>query len=539
MGSGIFGVALSGLSAAQMGIATTEHNIANVNTEGYRRQQVSFSALTPQYTGSGYLGTGVGVDTVRSLYSQFLDGEVLLNQAQLSRYQTYAAYASQVDSLLGSDSSSLNTSLESFFAAVSEVANDPTSNAARQVLLSSGSTLTGLVNTLDNQLRGYIEASNKDIDALVDQVNIYSGQIAQLNSDISKAEAGTGQPANDLRDQRDTLVSQLNELINVSLVEQSDGTTNLYIGSGQALVVGASAYSMSTVADPDDSSLLLPALDVGGTTLILDSNLVNGGQMGGILAVREEVIQPALDDLNRISLSIALEFNAIHSAGLDYNLNAGTDFFTNPLVADAGNTGTLTLALGDDLDLQNSDYTLTYDGTDYTLTRATDGATFTGTLAAVTANEGFTLTVGTAPAAGDSWTLNLGDYSRDMATLITDPNLVAAAGATADGPGDNSNALALLALQTSAILNNGTVTFAEAYSQTVSRTASLAASADLNVTTYTSLTDLAVSAQQNVSGVNLDEEAVNLIRFQQAYQAAARAMQVASSLFDDLLGIIS
>lgn len=537
MASGILGVALTGLNAAQAGIATTEHNIANINTEGYRRQQVTYSALTPQYVGTGYLGTGVGIDSVRSLYSQFLDGEVLLNEAQLARYQTYSAYASQIDTLLGSDSSSLNTSLESFFAAVNEVANDPTSNAARQVLLSSGNTLTGLVNSLDTQLRGYITASNKDITSITTQVNTYSAQIAKLNGDIAKAEA-SGITANDLRDQRGELVSQLNELVNVSLVEQGDGSTNLYIGSGQALVVGTTAYSMSTLADPDDSSLLLPALDVGGTTLTLDSNLIAGGQLGGILSAREEVIKPALDDLNRISLSIALEFNAVHTSGLDYNLNAGTDFFTNPLTAAAGNTGTLTLALGNDLNLKNSDYTLSYDGTDYTLTRMTDGTTFTGTLAAVTATEGFTLTAGTAPAAGDSWTLNLGDYSRDMDALITDPNLVAAAGATADGPGDNSNALALAALQTSATLNNGTVTFAEAYSQTVSRTASLAAEADLNIKTYDSLTKLAISAQQNVSGVNLDEEAVNLIRFQQAYQAAARAMQVASGLFDDLLGIM-
>ncbi|HNA29797.1 MAG TPA: flagellar hook-associated protein FlgK [Thiobacillaceae bacterium] len=539
MGSGILGVALSGLSAAQAGIATAEHNISNANTVGYRRQEVTFSALSPQYTGSGYFGTGVGVDTVRSIYSQFLDSEVRLNQSQLSRNQTYTSYASQVDSLLGSDSSSLNTALDSFFAAVNELANDPTSNAARQVLLSSANTLAGQANTLYTQLQGYITASNAEVSGLTSQINTYTGQIAQLNGDIAKAEAGGGGTANDLRDQRDQLIGELNKLVDVSVVEQSDGTLNLFVGSGQSLVVGTNAYTMSTTTDPNDSSLLIPTLNVGGTVVTLDTGLITGGQLGGVLAVREEVIQPAQEDLDRITLSFATEFNALHTAGLDLNLAAGGDFFTNPVTGAAGNSGVLTLSLGNDLNLQNSDYSLTYDGTNYTLTRLSDGTAFTGGLAAVTASEGFSLSLGTTTAAaGDSWTINLKGYAGDMAALITDTSKIAAAGATADGPGDNSNALALAALQTQSFLNNGTVTFSSAYAQTVSRTASLAAEADLNVQTFSSLTDLATAAQQNVSGVNLDEEAVNLVRFQQAYQAAARALQVASSLFDDLLGVL-
>jgi len=539
MASGILGVALTGLNAAQAGIRTTEHNISNVNTAGYRRQEVDYAALQPLYSGAGYFGNGVGIDSVRSLYSQFLDNEVLLSQTQVSRFDAYSSGAAQIDKMLGDSGSGLSSAMDSFFSAVNEVANDPTSNAARQVLLSAGNILAGRINTLDTKFRDYIAASNSEITGIVDQANVYAGRIASLNNDIARSEAANGgQLANDLRDQRQQMIGELNKLVNVSLVQQPDGSTNVFIGSGQPLVVGTKAYTLSTALDPNDSSLRVPTIDVGGTTLTLSSNLVTGGRLGGVLALREEVILPAFDDLNRISLSIGAEVNRVHQGGLDYNLAAGGAFFTDPVAGAAGNTGTLSFSLGNDQQLVRSDYTLTYNGANYTLTRLSDGTTATGALAAVTAGQGFTLSAAVAPAAGDSWTINLKDYARTMDVAISTTAQVAAAGVGADGPGDNTNALALAALQSSAILNNGTVTFHAAYNQTISRTASLASESDLSLSAYTSLATSAEAASKSVSGVNLDEEAVNLIRFQQAYQAAAKAIQVASSLFDELLGIV-
>lgn len=539
MASGILGVALTGLNAAQAGIRTTEHNISNVNTAGYRRQEVDYAALQPLYSGAGYFGNGVGIDSVRSLYSQFLDNEVLLSQTQVSRFDAYSSGAAQIDKMLGDSGSGLSSAMDSFFSAVNEVANDPTSNAARQVLLSAGNNLAGRINTLDTKFRDYIASSNSEIAGIVDQANVYAGRIASLNNDIARSEAANGgQLANDLRDQRQQMIGELNKLVNVSLVQQPDGSTNVFIGSGQPLVVGTKAYTLSTALDPNDSSLRVPTIDVGGTTLTLSSNLVTGGRLGGVLALREEVILPAFDDLNRISLSIGAEVNRVHQGGLDYNLAAGGAFFTDPVAGAAGNTGTLSFSLGNDQQLVRSDYTLTYNGANYTLTRLSDGTTATGALAAVTAGQGFTLSAAVAPAAGDSWTINLKDYARTMDVAISTTAQVAAAGVGADGPGDNTNALALAALQSSAILNNGTVTFHAAYNQTISRTASLASESDLSLSAYTSLATSAEAASKSVSGVNLDEEAVNLIRFQQAYQAAAKAIQVASSLFDELLGIV-
>lgn len=539
MASGILGVALTGLNAAQVGIRTTEHNISNVNTAGYRRQETDFAATRAQYSSAGYIGTGTSVSAVRQMYSRFLDNEVLQNQAQLSRYETYGAQASQIDKMLGDSGSGLSTALDNYFSAVNEVANDPTSNAARQNLLSAGKNLAGRVNTLDTKLKSMRAASNSDIQAIAQQVNVLTGKIATLNNAIARDEGINGRSANDLRDQRQQLVSDLNKLVNVSSIEQSDGSVNIFIGSGQPLVVGTLSYTMSTATDPNDSTLKVPTLTLGASTINLDSSLISGGQLGGVLAQREQILLPALDDLNRISMAVATSVNNVHRAGLDYNLNAGGNFFTNPVVPQGTTLGELNMTFSNDLLLDRVGYQIDATATGYDVTVLSTGTTTSyATLAALNAaGLGFTLAAGSpAPSSGDSWII--GDYAGQMRMELSNTSEVAAAASTAAGPGDNGNMLDMADLRATKVLNNGTRSFSEAYDQTISRTASLAAESDLSQSAFTALVEQATASQQEVSGVNLDEEAVNLIRYQQAYQAAARAMQIASSLFDEVLGIV-
>jgi len=473
MGTGSLGIALTGLNAAQAGIRTAQHNISNINTAGFRRQEVAYAALTPAYQGTAFYGSGVGVSTVRSLYSQFQDSQVLLNQAQLSRNETYASQASQIDKLAGDANSGLTGAMEKFFSAAQTVASDPTSNAARQVMLSSGRNLAARFNTLDTAFKNIRDDSNREIAATVTRINTYASQIASLSGNIARAEAGSGQPANDLRDQRDQLVSELNKLINVTSVQQGDGAFNLYIGSGQPLVVGSSVSSMTSVDDAANPGFKLPALSLaGGVTQTLNSSMIAGGSLGGLLAVREDVLQPAMQDLDTLAYELATQFNTQHRAGYDKQATPATsaNFFA-------------------DLSALTSPY---------------DGA------ARLFA----------------------------MHAAMTDPDLIAASATPAGSPGDNANALLLAGLQTKANTVNGSDTFASFYAQLVARTATLASEADINVAAFETLTSQARQAQQAISGVNLDEEAANLIRFQQAYQASAKAMQVASSLFDELIGIM-
>lgn len=557
MASGILGAGLTGLYAAQAGIRTTEHNISNVNTAGYKRQEVSFFATRPEYSGSAYFGTGVSIDSVRRQYSQFLDNEVLVNQSQLSRHETYVSRGSQIDVLLGDSGSGLSTALDNFFGAINAVANEPTSNAARQTMLSAARNLVGRVNTLTEKLQSQLAASNREIDSIAAQVTTYAQRLASLNDDISRAEALNGQPANDLRDQRDQILTELNKLVNVTTTEQSDGSVNVFIGSGQALVVGGNASRMGSALDPADTSLRVPTLIMGNTTLTLDTGTLNGGQLGGLLEEREQIVLPALRDIGRIAIGLAEEFNALHAAGYALDgTTTGLNFFSTgasmlrqPL-ANSNNAGTGQIAatLTSASQLTSSEYLLSYDGANYTLTRLSDGSTRTGTLAQVTDldsngsnDQGFTLALSSGtPSAGDTWSIRLtqdGGATFTLNATISDPSMIAAA-SQMNAPGDNTNILAMADLQFANVMDNGAATFNEVYNQTIGRTASLVSEADWNAAAFTSLVAEAETAQKSVSGVNLDEEAVNLIRFQQAYQAAAKAIQVASSLFDELLNVV-
>jgi flagellar hook-associated protein 1 FlgK len=535
-------IGVSGLNAAQAGILTTEHNISNVNTAGYRRQAVSFTASSAQFSGGNLFGAGVNIDAVRHQYSQFLDSEVLLDQTRLSRQETYSSNAAQVDQLLSDNNSGLSTAVSSFFNAADEVSNDPTSNAARQVLLASARNLAGRVNGLSQSLTQMRDQSNSDLSSMVGQINTYSSKIADINQSIARVESSGGQQANDLRDQRDQVVAELNKLVDVTPIQEPNGNFDLFIGGTQPLVMGNRAYTMTTVADSTDPSLKVPAMQVSGGGVALASSAITGGQIAGLLGQRTDVLMPALAGLNRIAASIASEVNRVQRGGLDQNLAAGTDMFTS-VVQQTGATSSYIDVGYTANPLANDNYTVSYNGASYTVTPSS-GPAIAGVAAGAEVTDasgkglGFSIAAGTPPpAAGDTWQLNFKDYAGSMSALLSLPDQIAAAASTADGPGDNGNAKVLAALRSAGSLDNGATTYSNAYIQIVSNTAALASEADIGRQAYDSLVTQATSAQQSVSGVNLDEEAVNLIRFQQAYQAAARAITVANGLFDSVLGI--
>lgn len=554
MASGILGIGISGLNAAMAALRTTQHNIANANTPGYHRQAVQLAANPPSYTSAGFFGNGVAITTVARLYSQFLDNELMRAQGQLARHEVYAAYASQIDRLLGDEHSGLNTALSAFFAAVQEVANDPTSMAAREAMLAAGRNLAGRMNTLGRSLEDMQASINGEMEAIASQANVYLRRIAELNDRIARWQAPGGDLPNDLLDQREQLTAELNKLMDVSVIRGGDGAYNLYLGGGQPLLVGNRPNLLGVTTNPHDNGLKELTLSVGGASMALDDTLIAGGRLGGLLALREDLLLPARQDLGRLAIGLAQAFNDLHSAG--YALDGSTtglDFFTLPglraPVAAVGNTGTAqyTLTLANAQNLRADDYSLSFDGTNYQLTRFSDGTTYTAAnLTALNSligpAEGFTLNlVAGSINPGDRYVLrnHMADGAGSFALAAAvngQPERIAAA-SVAGAPGDGSNALALAALQTLKTMTHGTATFTGHYAQLVARTASDAAEADIARKAFESLASQAFEAQQSVSGVNLDEEAANLIRYQQAYQAAARAMQVASSLLDELLAI--
>lgn len=637
MASNILSIGQSALAAAQAGISTTGNNIANAATPGYSRQVVVQGAALPQNFGYGFLGQGTQIDTIKRIYNDFQASQVRATQSTNSSQSTYATQLQQVDNMLADPSAGLSPALQDFFKGVQDLAANPASVPSRQAALSSGQSLVARFQSLNDQLTQMSQGVNSQITSSVGVINTYAQKIAQLNDSIALAEgAANGQPANSLLDQRDQLMLDLSKEIQTTVVKQDDGKYNVFIGNGQPLVIGNQTFALKTTVSPTDPGRTEVAYATNGTSVIMGESSLSGGNLGGLLAFRSQSLDSAQNALGRVAIGLASDFNAQHRLGQDLNGNLGGDFFTvaSPRVtASTTNTGSgaLTATISSASALTASDYRLNYDGTNYKLTRVTDGAVTTFSAFPQTI-DGVSLNITGTPAAGDSFLIRpTVDGAKAINVAISDPSLIAAAapirssatsppirssatttntgtgsigtasvnpppvnanlqqpvtitftspttfdvtgtgtgnptgvtytpganityngwtaqisGAPANGDsfvittntggvGDSRNALLLGALQTSNTLAGGTTTYQGAYSQLVSGVGNKTNELNVSSTATGNLLTGLVQAQQSESGVNLDEEATNLLRYQQAYQAAGKVMQIASQLFNTLL----
>ena len=182
--TGILGTALSGLMAFQRSLDTTSHNIANVNTDGYSRQRVELGTRPAEFTGAGYIGQGVNIATVSRSYDQFITNQLTSSTSAFAETNTLSTLASQVDNIISNEATGLSPALKSFFNAVNEVANDPSSLPARQVMVSEAESLTQQFNTLSSRFEDLRNQTNKQMQASVDDINAFADGIAALNGKI-------------------------------------------------------------------------------------------------------------------------------------------------------------------------------------------------------------------------------------------------------------------------------------------------------------------------------------------------------------------
>ncbi len=652
MASGsLLSIGLSGLNAAQAGLTTTGHNIANVNTAGFSRQQVIQGTQQPMYTGAGYFGQGTDIETVRRMYNEFLAAQTQQTTASATALDTMRTQLKQIDSLLSDPAAGLAPALDGFFGGINGVAGAPGDVASRQVMLSDAQVLVGRFQQLAGSMSNQQASANAQVAEAVGTINAYASQIASLNrriAELTAASNGLQQP-NDLLDQRDELVLNLNKLVGVSTVPQSDGMLNVYLSSGSALVVGMSANALTTVPDSGNPvNVQIGMKTTSGKVVPLASRDLSGGSIGGLLEFRDTTLAQAQNSLGQIASVLAQTFNDQHALGIDLSGAPGGAFFTAPVprVQPAlTNTGNATVAAalvpGGASALTASDYRVAYDGANYTVTRLSDNKAFPAGALPQTV-DGLQITVsGGAATAGDSFLVQPTTYAvSQFGVAITDPRKIAAAapvstslpatntgsgrisagsvgsaylasplppppakvtlqyatagnqltgfpatqsvtvtlngtsntyaagapvpyqsGATitfggisvvisgAPGnndafvvapntspAGDNRNALALAALQ-SANLVGGTASYGGAYGQLVGLVGATTGQVMVEAAAQDAMLIQARKAEQEVSGVNLDEEAANMQRYQQAYQASAKIMTVATVLFDSILAI--
>jgi len=659
MATSIFGTGLSALNASQMGLATAEHNIANLSTPGFTRQETVQAARKPQFNGAGYIGQGVDVNTVKRVYSEFLTKQVLQEQGLSAQLDSHYAQIKQIDNMLADPNSGMAPAIQEFFSAVNNVANAPESQPARQALINNGNSLTARFQSINQRLVDLNNGVNSQITNSITNINSYTQQISSLNQSIVVAGGANGQPPNDLMDQRDELVKKLNQEIKTSVVKQSDGSYSIFVGNGQTLVVGAQTMALKAVLSPSDPSQVDVAyVKSDGSTISIQQNSLHGGMLGGLMAFRDKTLTSTQNAMGRVAMGIAGTFNEQHKLGQDLNGDLGVDFFVKPqplVINNTLNKGSASLtanvvATGDYSALTSSDYELTYNGgTSYTLTRMSDYkvSIFKEGLPK-TPVDGLTLSMSEGAVEGDKFKIRpTVNGARDMVASLSDPAKVSAAlpirsqaslnnvgsgkvtaatvnlpppgapeplhpetdknlqqpvtitfnnpptsykvtgegtqdpldvdengapcpppdipyvpgqdisyngwtmkitgspapgdvftvGSNFNATSDNRNALLLGGLQTADTMANGTTSFQGAYSQIVSDIGNKTRELEVTSKAQASMVEQTLQTQQSLSGVNMDEEAANLMRYQRAYQAAGKALQIANTMFDTVLEI--
>jgi flagellar hook-associated protein 1 FlgK len=540
MASSILSIGQSALSAAQVGISVTGHNIANASTPGYSRQEVVQRAAEAQDFGFGYLGQGAEVSQIKRAYNDIIAQQMNRAQNVSSSTTTYASQITQIDNMLADSTAGLSPSLQNFFAGIQNLASNPGDASTRQAVLSAGQTITSRFQSINDRINELRQGVNTQLQNDTKVVTSYASEIAKLNDVISKAiGSNKNDTPNDVMDKRDNLIAEMNKYIKTDVIKQDDGSYNVFIGNGVPLVVGNKSYALTTVSSSTDPK----QLDVAYVTNVvkpLAASSLTGGSIGGITQFRGETLDSVQNQLGQIATVFAQTFNDQHKLGFDANGVAGGNFFNVPVpkvYGDTANSATATLSttISSVSALTSSDYRVNFDGTNYNITKVSDGSirTFTSlpqTLDGLTFNGG-------SMSAGDSFLVEpVRDGAQNISMAITDIRKIAAGDATG-GVGNNRNALLLAGLQSQNTLNNSTISYEGAFAQLVSQVGIKTNEVKINADADTAILAQTTAAQQSESGVNLDEEATNLLRYQQAYQAAGKVMQIASSLFDLLLTI--
>lgn len=551
MAIGILSSALSGLAAFQRSLEVTSNNIANVNTEGYSRQRVELQTTPEQFVGHGYLGSGVSATNIKRSYDEFINTQLRSSSTAFNDVDSFYLLSTQMDNLIADETTGLAPAMKSFFDSVNDVANDPTSIAARQVMLAEGDAIARQFNLMSSRFNDLREQVNNNLDTSVKEVNGFAESVADLNRKIMDAVGKTSgqQMPNELMDQRDLLLSKMAEKMDISVVPQPDGSFSVFTQQGQPLVLGSNASSLSlqgAANDPSRLQIMLNGEDITGN--------LTGGEIYGNLRFRDEMLDPAQNQLGLLATGLAIEFNKVHQDGYDLNGDAGLSFFnlgspTNLPVVSTVQDGNLTVtadfvAPTAAVNLGASyrvDVTGVAPSNEYTLTNLSDNSIATGLNDAGLAAFGFNLNFsGGSVNVGDSFQVSpffKAAESLKIDPAITNPRQIAAAGA-ANQPGDNSKALELAGLESLKLMLGGKSAFTEVYGQLVADVGSQTYSASVSRSAQKVLLDQATQAREDLAGVNLDEEAANLIKFQNSYQAAAKAVSVANALFDSLLGVI-
>jgi len=655
MSISLYQAGVSALSTAQQQLATTGHNIANVNTEGYNRQRAEQNASEGTSSGSNFIGTGSYIEDIVRIYDQFSYKEQLLSQSNLSNADSLHVDLTQLNDIMEFSGQAIGASVGLFYQAVNSIADNPSDLGLRNIALNQANVLSSNFSSLTENFDRMEKSVNNEIEQIARKISDISLELAKINETIlqSRNASLAGQP-NDLLDKRDQLVTELGKYTKVSTIEDDSGIMTVMIGQGNTLVAGITPLTLSVDAgDPEPLQTELRLVSKNSSVSLNGS--VVGGAMTAKFQFRDQDLAQARTEINRLAMTVSQTLNSVQANGLDLNAQQGDHFFTDinaeangqsRVLSPSDNSGNLhsRINITDVSKVSTDEFEIRYNGTNYIMTNMTNQSTTilgepgAGTYATA---YGFDFVEDSGAAANDDSYLikPTKNSAANMAVILKDPAGIAASSAVeitpsvnnvstgnitithivdpmaarsampmridvledpatnlftytyttsagvtsapisytpplqsidlppssaipaftieitgslsgsgpnapeqffigdAFGVGNASNALDMVLTEQQGIVNGNKETFSQSLAKTTAIIGSKASSAELVADTAQSLFAQAYNRNQSTSGVNLDEEAANMLKYQQAYQAASQIISVANTLFDTLLSV--
>ena len=438
--SALMSIGKTAMFASYAALQTTSNNIANANTPGYSRQQTQLADAAGQFTGSGFFGKGVDVTSVTRAYDKYLTNQAVSASSTASADAARLDKLTQLESVFPTGDSGLGSASGAFINAFVDLSNNPSDSSARQVVLSKAQDLASRFSAASDQLASLQTGVTQDVKTQVDSLNSLAKQVATLNSQIANLK-GSNQPPNQLLDQRDQLISKIADIVNVTTVAADDGSVGVFVGGGQSLVLGSNANTVKAVPDTFDPSKVMLTMVEGSATRQIPPDSLVGGSLAGLMKFQNEDLTSANNLLGQMATAISGAVNEQQALGLDLGqpASAGAPIFSvgaPRALAASGNTGTavLSVTVSDSSKVQASDYSMSFDGTNYSLTRNVDNTTAGGPytaaqLATGVQVDGVTIQLtGGAAASGDRFLLQpVATAAQSMKSVLASTKGIAAA----------------------------------------------------------------------------------------------------------------
>lgn len=541
----LFNLARGGLNVAQSALRVTGDNLTNGMSGTYSRRNIIIGELGGRMTPQGFYGFGAQVNGIERAYDAFANNQLRGSLSQYASLTGRLEQLSDIDNMLADESDNVSVSLNDMFKAMATLSGDVADGPARAAVFNSLGTLTNRYNASAKRLSGLEKSTNTQIEQSTKDINSYTQQLAELNKQLERAQ-GSGTPPADLLDQRDALLEKMSEHIGITVTEnQTTGRVDVTLSDGRPLVSGDTAYKLQTSpSDSDPNKTIVSYVDANGTATPLDESSVTKGRLGGLFKFRNEDLTVARQELDQIAFMMAHRMNEQNGAGFDANGNAGGDLFSLPDIkatANAKNQGSAQLdriRVTDYKNVKSENYSVTFDGNDWVVT-GEDGRTVTlepsarGRLKF----DGIEIDLPAPPVVqpGDSFTLNpMAGAAEGIGRKIASGQEFAASDSPT-GAGNNKNLEEMLKIQDEKLIGKNTLS--EAYASLVGTIGDRARSVKSDATTAETDFMTKYETKQSISGVNMDNERINIDMFMGYYQANAQLLKTATDMFDALLSI--